>query len=103
MLLYSVRPSPRPSLVLVLARCLWELVPAREDHRSPVNLGESLGGCGGAVRSDGGTDGHEEAIASGVSTWPEESNRQSATYPNVAAEPPMYWPSVRSIPFGPGP
>ena len=24
-------------------------------------------------------------------------------YPNVAAEPSMYWPSVRSMPFGPGP
>jgi hypothetical protein len=24
-------------------------------------------------------------------------------YPKVAAEPIMYWPNVRSIPFGPGP
>ena len=27
----------------------------------------------------------------------------SLAYPNVAAEPSMYWPSVRSIPRGPGP
>jgi hypothetical protein len=25
------------------------------------------------------------------------------TYPKVAADPIIYWPSVRSIPFGPGP
>jgi hypothetical protein len=24
-------------------------------------------------------------------------------YPNVAADPIIYWPRVRSIPFGPGP
>lgn len=28
---------------------------------------------------------------------------QRYTHPNVAADPSMYWPNVRSIPFGPGP
>ena len=29
--------------------------------------------------------------------------RRIYAYPNVAADPAMYWPSVRSMPFGPGP
>jgi len=49
-------------LVLLLTRCAWVLVLARQDHRSPVDVRESLGGYWGAVRSNGGANGHEEAI-----------------------------------------
>lgn len=68
-----------------------------------MDLREGLGGYGRAVCSDGGANGHEEAIVSHVSICQTRPSRKSYTYPNVAAEPAMYWPSVRSMPLGPGP
>lgn len=50
-------------------------------------------------RAYSGSNGHEEAIAVSICC----SECPSASYPNVAAEPVIYWPSVRIIPFGPGP
>jgi hypothetical protein len=76
------------------------VVLARQDHRSPVDPAKRLGGNGRAVRSDGGTNSHEEA--SSIRQHTLESVALEA-YPKVAADPIMYCPSVRSIPLGPGP
>jgi hypothetical protein len=76
------------------------VVLARQDGRSPVDPAKRLGGNGRAVRSDGGTNSHEEAGSIRQHTL--ESVAREA-YPKVAADPIMYCPSVRSIPLGPGP
>lgn len=54
-------------LVLLFTRCLWELVLARENHWPSVKLREGLGGNGGAICTDSGTDGHKEASDYSVS------------------------------------
>jgi hypothetical protein len=76
------------------------VVLALEDHGSSVDPAESLSGNGRAFGSDGGTDGHEEASSACQRML--QSLRVCA-YPKVAADPIMYCPSVRNIPFGPGP
>jgi hypothetical protein len=76
------------------------VILARQDHGSPVDPAEGLGGNGRAVRPDGGTNGHEEA--SDVCQHTLEGLVRYA-HPKVAADPIMYCPSVRSIPLGPGP
>jgi hypothetical protein len=84
-------------LVLLVAQVL---VLARQDHGPAVDPVEGLGGNGGAVCADRGTNGHEEAVASvSVCMWGDSRG----AYPKVAAEPAMYCPRVRSIPLGPGP
>lgn len=55
-----------------------------------------------ALCSYGSADGHEEAEGRTVSRY-SRGDMFDVPYPNVAAEPSMYWPSVRSIPLGPGP
>jgi hypothetical protein len=90
----------RPCLVLLVARVAQTRVLALEDDGSSVDPVECLGGNGRALGSDRGTNGHEEA--GGACQRMLQSPRIRA-YPKVAAEPIMYCPSVRSIPFGPGP
>lgn len=95
-----VRQNPRALLVLVVTRDTQSLVLTLQDCRSTADPTESLGGDGRAVGSNGGADGHEEAENTSQRML---ATTGSATCPNVAAEPIMYWPSVRSIPLGPGP
>jgi len=87
-------------LVLRVARAAETWVLALQDDGRSVDSAESLGGNGRAVCSDCGTDGHEEATNDCQrlydTTW-------RGAYPKVAADPIMYCPNVRSIPFGPGP
>jgi hypothetical protein len=90
------------SSVLLVSWCSWESGLLGEHHRPPVRLCPGLGGHRGAVCSDCCSNSHEEAVQASISLvcplrW------LSRAYPNVAAEPIMYCPSVRSMPFGPGP
>ncbi len=65
-----------------------------------MKLGESLSCDGRAFGTNGGSNCHEEAIRLHKHL---ELNRTRFPYPKVVAEPIMYCPSVRSMPFGPGP
>lgn len=71
-----------------------------EDHWPPVGAREGFSNNGRAVRPNGGADGHKEAAHNSISPC---LPGRAATYPNVAADPIMYCPKVRSIPLGPGP
>jgi hypothetical protein len=96
-------PSPRflDRLVLLGAGGIEVLVLSRQDCRAVVDAAEGLGGDGRAVCADSCADGHEEAVAFGQ--YRTHTIERTKAYPNVAAEPAIYCPRVRSMPFGPGP
>lgn len=89
-----------PEYLIVFLGRSWVLVRARQDHWPSVDLRECLGGDGGAFGADGCANSHEETANGLVSHG---HGADVSAYPKVAAEPSMYCPNVRSIPFGPGP
>lgn len=60
----SLSPQHVQRLVLLGPGSLHALVLSRQDCRAVVDAAEGLGDDGRAVRTNGGADGHEEAVAS---------------------------------------
>ncbi len=80
---------------------IWAIWLSWHDNWSP--FWSSKGFCcllRDCVCSNHTADGHEESSGL-VST--EGESAQKGSYPKVAPEPIMYWPSVRITPFGPAP